>query len=88
MEMQSEIDSQLKQINDRLNSIEVKIDTLLNMYENVLRTDTRLNSHIDFVEDVYTTVKSPLEYILKKYNFITSITSYNITKSISNTDQS
>jgi glycerol-3-phosphate responsive antiterminator len=50
---------QLKEISSRLTLIEEKL-------EYIKKSNDNMNEHIDFVENVYNTVKSPFYYIMSK----------------------
>ncbi len=54
-------------LNDNVNNLQDKVDHLDNkVHEEVLEECKKMGSHIDFVENVYDTVKHPLGYICKK----------------------
>ncbi len=58
-EIQELILQQLKEISSRLTLIEEKL-------EHIKKGNDNMNEHIDFVENVYNTVKSPFYYIMSK----------------------
>jgi len=52
------------QIMNRMDDIERKLDTIMQKLDgNVIATCDKMNTHIDFVNGVYDTVKIPLNYI-------------------------
>ena len=53
------MDQEIKDIKIRLESIEKKIDKIL---ESILKMD----NHVDFVEDVYDTIRHPISFICNK----------------------
>ena len=65
-------------INDRLDSIDYKLidlDVKLNKILNLLEQDVqpncnKMSTHIDFVDKVYDTVKSPLNFMCNKVNVL------------------
>ena len=59
-----------------MNNIEEKLDILIKMVERIERrlniieeSCTGMDSHINFVNGVYGTVKSPLNFILNRVSF-------------------
>ena len=55
---------ELKQMFDvfieRIDQIENKLDRLMSIFEKDIKTNcAKMSGHIDFVENVYTTIKSP-----------------------------
>ena len=51
-------------IEERLDSIERKLDILLEKTVPIETASTKMSSHIDFVEAVYDTVKERMHYVL------------------------
>lgn len=51
------IEKKLEQIENDLKDINYKIDN------NLINNCEKMGSHVDFVENVYNTVRSPLQYI-------------------------
>ena len=61
-----------EKIDKRFDILEKKIDKLISIFEkDISESCTKMSGHIDFVENVYDTVKSPLTYICNKVNYIT-----------------
>jgi hypothetical protein len=59
--------SELKELTDRIEMIERKLDLiLLKLDGSVIKNCDKMGNHIDFVNSVYTTVKVPLNYISNK----------------------
>ena len=59
--------SELKELTDRIEVIERKLDLiLLKLDGSVIKNCDKMGTHIDFVNSVYTTVKVPLNYISNK----------------------
>jgi hypothetical protein len=51
-------------MDERIEKLEQKIDKLTEIVNNqVVRDCKKMSDHITFIENVYTTVKSPLEYV-------------------------
>ena len=57
------MNKEIAEIKQSLKELHEKIDLLL-------RNQHKMNNHVDFVEDVYTTVRHPLNYICNKFNGI------------------
>ena len=58
----------LSEMNDKIDRIEQKIDMLLENMEISVKECNKMGEHIDFIENVYDTVKFPLSYICDKVN--------------------
>lgn len=56
----------LSKVERRLESIENKLDRILCSHERTEQSCDRMNRHVDLVEGVYATVRSPLEFLRKK----------------------
>lgn len=54
----------------KVNSLEEKIDTLINILGDVKEDTGKMSNHIDFIDNVYTKVKMPLFWICDKVNSI------------------
>ena len=72
---------QMRKIDDlekKISSLEEKIEKLVNLLENVKEDTGKMSSHIDFVDNVYTRVKTPLFWICDKVSsFKSSGINYN-----------
>lgn len=65
--MDPEIKSKLNSLEYKLIDLEVKLNTILELLEKDVQPNCKkMSSHIDFVDGVYETVKSPLGYICSK----------------------
>ena len=64
--------SRLDQIEQKLNNIETKLDLLLEKMEISVKECSKMGEHIDFIENVYDTVKKPLDFICDKVNMFSS----------------
>lgn len=54
----------LEELNEKINTNNEKLDLILKLLQNdVTKECKRMSEHIDFVENVYDAVKSPLGYI-------------------------
>jgi hypothetical protein len=64
---QQQHDDELTQLIDRMDTIERKLDLILQKLDvSVIKNCDKMGSHIDFVNGVYTTVKVPLNYLSNK----------------------
>ena len=69
--MDPEIKSKLNSLEYKLIDLEVKLNTILELLENdVAPNCNKMSSHIDFVDKVYDTVKSPLNFMCNKVNVL------------------
>jgi peptidoglycan hydrolase CwlO-like protein len=66
----------LTDINNKLNEITLKLNQIqdkLNELENVINKNNsnceKMSTHIDFVNNIYYNMKSPLEYICNKITY-------------------
>ena len=56
---------------ERIDQIEGKLDKLMSIFEKDIKTNcAKMSGHIDFVENVYTTIKSPLTYMVNSVNYL------------------
>ena len=60
--------SEIEDIKKRLDRMEVKLDALLEKMEISVKECNKMGEHIDFIENVYETVKYPLSYLCDKVN--------------------
>lgn len=60
--------------NEQLNRIEGKIDVLTQTVNRLIhiteQNGRKMNGHIDFVENVYSTVRSPLDFFKNKLEYL------------------
>lgn len=65
--MDSEIKSKLNSLEYKLIDLDVKLNKILELLEKDVQPNCKkMSSHIDFVDSIYETVKSPLGYICSK----------------------
>lgn len=60
----------LENINKRLDIIEEKINKLSNKQDEIQSSTSKMDHHIQFVENVYDKVKQPLLYATNKINIL------------------
>lgn len=67
--MDPEIKSKLDSLEYKLIDLEVKLNKITELLENdVAPNCNKMSTHIDFVDKVYDTVKSPLNFMCNKIN--------------------
>ena len=63
--MDPEIKSKLDSLEYKLIDLEVKLNTILELLERDIAPNcNKMSSHIDFIDNVYDTVKSPLNFMI------------------------
>lgn len=69
--MDPEVKSKLDSLEYKLIDLEVKLNKIIELIENdVAPNCNKMSSHIDFVDKVYDTVKSPLNFMCNKVNVL------------------
>ena len=69
--MDPEIKTKLDSLEYKLIDLEVKLNKIIELIENdVAPNCNKMSSHIDFVDNVYDTVKSPLNFMCNKVNVL------------------
>ena len=69
--MDTEIKSKLDSLEYKLIDLEVKLNKILELLENDIKPNcNKMSSHIDFIDKVYDTVKSPLNFMCNKVNVL------------------
>ena len=54
----------------KVNSLEEKIDSLISMLGDVKEDTSKMSSHIDFIDNIYAKVRTPMFWICDKINSI------------------
>jgi len=58
-----------KNIEDRISSLEKKVEKMIELLENNIEPNcSKMNHHISFVENVYSSWRHPITWILSKIN--------------------
>ena len=69
--METEIKNKLNSLEYKLIDLEVKLNKILELLENdVAPNCNKMSTHIDFIDKVYDTVKSPLNFMCNKVNLL------------------
>jgi len=69
--MDPEIKSKLDSLEYKLIDLEVKLNKITELLEKDISPNCKkMSSHIDFVDKVYDTVKSPLNFMCNKVNIL------------------
>ena len=58
----------MEELVKKVNKLEKKIDELEKKIDELIKICGRMDNHVDFVERVYESLKSPLTYISNKFN--------------------
>lgn len=66
LEILQNIEKRLNNIDQRLDHIEQRLDNIENGVTHIKSSSTHMDQHIEFVETVYDTIKTPFYYILNK----------------------
>lgn len=78
--MEPEIKSKLDSLEYKLIDLEVKLNKIIELIENDVKPNcNKMSSHIDFVDKVYDTVKSPLNFMCNKINVLSGNESHSLT---------
>ena len=64
------IENKIENIQNIINEINIKNDKILLLLNSeVVENTKKMSDHIDFIENIYTNIKSPLGYICNKINY-------------------
>ena len=63
---ESDKSEEITKIETRINTLEEKIDLIIQKMDKISVDTTRMDSHITFIEDVYEKIKSPFLFLMKK----------------------
>ena len=64
-----EIDDKFKEIHEKLEKLDEKLDKILEkLDDNVIPNTNDMKRHINFIENVYSYVKSPLGFLCSRIN--------------------
>lgn len=69
------LEERVGKIEKRIENIDDKLSILLNLIEINNSDCKKMANHIDFVEETYTSLRTPLEFLKNKFNSLTGRTS-------------
>jgi hypothetical protein len=58
----------INEINTKVDELSLKMDTIIKLLSQQTKNCDKMGDHIDFIEDIYETVKHPIEYICGTIN--------------------
>lgn len=63
----------INNINKRLEQIEIKLDSILNLLKEMKIGTGKMENHIDFVENIYDKVKLPFHFAMKSISSFSNL---------------
>lgn len=82
-----DINTKINALDTKLDDIEKKLDHIIEFFEkDVKKNCDKMGEHIDFIETVYDTVKSPLGYLCNKISYVSGNKKYTLTDVGNNSD--
>ena len=77
--MDPEIKGKLADLESKMNEIDLKLVTILELLQTEIRPNCKkMSSHIDFVDNVYENVKNPLGFICNKVGKLSGEETYSL----------
>ena len=77
--MDPEIKGKLADLESKMNEIDLKLVTILELLQTDIRPNCKkMSSHIDFVDNVYENVKNPLGFICNKVGKLSGEETYDL----------
>jgi len=77
--MDPEIKGKLADLEYKMNEIDLKLVTILELLQTEIRPNCKkMSSHIDFVDNVYENVKNPLGFICNKVGKLSGEETYSL----------
>jgi len=77
--MDQESKEKLADIESKMNEIDLKLITILELLQTEIRPNCKkMSSHIDFVDNVYENVKNPLGFICNKVGKLSGEETYSL----------
>ena len=61
----------LLDLTSKVNNIESKLDKIMTKQNEINKSTARMDSHIGFVEQTYSSLKAPLQFVKDKVSFLT-----------------
>lgn len=85
LDLKSDINLNVKidKLNVKIDKLNVKVDEILHILKkDVTKNTKKMSEHIDFIENVYESVKSPLGFICNTVSHYIGSTKYSLTQKI------
>ena len=77
--MDPEIKGKLDDLESKMNEIDLKLVTILELLQTEIRPNCKkMSSHIDFVDNVYENVKNPLGFMCNKISKLSGEETYSL----------
>jgi hypothetical protein len=65
------MEERIKSLEDKISNMDSKLNKIINLLENdVSKNCKKMNTHIDFIENVYENVKHPLNFVCSQFNYL------------------
>lgn len=64
------MDIEIDKLNKKVDNLEKKIDKIIELLHNINYSSSKMNDHIDFIENTYDTIRMPLNYVKKKIEYL------------------
>ena len=78
--MDPEVKSKLDSLEEKINDLDDKLSDILILLERDIKPNcNKMSNHIDFVDNVYDTVKNPLGFICSRVGKLSSNESHSLT---------
>jgi archaellum component FlaC len=65
------MEERIKKIEKRIENIDDKLTIILNLIEMNNNDCKKMATHIDFIEETYTSLRTPMEFLKNKFNYMT-----------------
>ena len=80
--MDPEIKDKLTDLESKMNDIDLKLCTILELLQTDIRPNcNKMSSHIDFVDNIYENVKHPLGFICSRVGMLAGDDTYSLQNS-------
>lgn len=66
--LKKQLSDETQELSERIDNLEKKLDLIINKLNTVEKGTDKMTSHIDFINDIYTRVQTPLFWICDRIN--------------------
>ena len=66
--LKKQLSDETQELSERIDNLEKKLDLIINKLNTVEKGTDKMTSHIDFINDTYTRVQTPLFWICDRIN--------------------